>query len=75
MESVMLTHSISEPRETPNGLCYDAQFTLRPDCDKRSFIQRANESVDIVTFDRALPSMNEIFIRAVEASNHESTQK
>ncbi len=75
MESVMLTHGISEPRETPNGLCYDAQFTLRPDCDKRSFIQRANESVDIVTFDRALPSMNEIFIRAVEASNHESTQK
>ena len=35
----------------------------------RDFISEVNNAVDIVTFDRALPSMNEIFIKTVEKAN------
>ncbi len=65
----IVSHTISNPVASPDGPTFDARFTLRPDIDMRSFIKAANESVDIVTFDRALPSMNEIFIRAVENAN------
>ncbi len=38
----------------------------------RRFIRDANDAVEIVTFDRALPSMNEIFIKTVEKANSEA---
>lgn len=62
-------HKLSEPVETSEGVHFNAEFTLHPGVDMRSFIRCANEAVEIVTFDRALPTMNEIFIRAVEAAN------
>ncbi|MDE6528095.1 MAG: DUF4162 domain-containing protein, partial [Muribaculaceae bacterium] len=65
-------HRIHEPQETPDGLTINAEFTLRPGTDMRRFISAANEAVEIVTFDRALPSMNEIFIKAVEKANTEN---
>jgi len=63
------SHKISDAHPTPDGPCFEAEFTLRPGTDMRGFIRDANEAVDIVTFDRALPSMNEIFIKTVEAAN------
>ncbi len=46
-----------------------ASLRLRPDVDRREVISLANNAVDLVTFDRALPSMNYIFIRTVEEYN------
>ena len=65
----ILTYTMSKPEETESGLIYNSQFSLQPDVKMHDFIAAANDAVEIVTFDRALPSMNEIFIRTVEASN------
>ena len=61
--------TIGNPTETPQGITYNAELKLQAGTPMREFIRLANESVDIVTFDRALPSMNEIFIKTVEQSN------
>ena len=66
------SHKMGTPKETPDGLTVSAEFTLRPDTDMRRFIRDANDAVEIVTFDRALPSMNEIFIKTVEKANSEA---
>lgn len=65
----VVSHKLSEPHETAEGIVFDAEFTLRPDIDMRRFIRETNETVEIVSLDRALPSMNEIFIKTVEAAN------
>lgn len=44
-------------------------LALRPDVDRREVISLANNAVDLVAFDRALPSMNEIFLRTVADYN------
>ncbi len=49
-----------------NSEVIDAQLRLRPDVAKRDAIDIINRSVDLVKFDRALPSMNEIFIQTVK---------
>lgn len=51
------------------GVTYSGEFKLSPDTDMRQFLRSALDSVDLVSFDRALPSMNDIFIKAVEAAN------
>jgi len=51
----------------------NAQFRLQRGASMRDFLATANDVVDIVNFDRALPSMNEIFIRCVENSNAATT--
>ena len=48
-----------------------ASLRLRPSVDRREVIALANGAVDLVTFDRALPSMNDIFIRTVEDYNRQ----
>ncbi len=65
----VLHRTIGNPTETPQGITYNAELKLQAGTPMREFIRLANESVDIVTFDRALPSMNEIFIKTVEQSN------
>lgn len=62
-------YSMSEPEQTESGLIYNSRFRLQPDVEMHDFLAMANDAVEIVTFDRALPTMNEIFIRTVEASN------
>lgn len=62
-------HKMSAPTETPQGIIYNAELKLQPGTPMRDFIDVANRAVDIVTFDRALPSMNEIFIKTVEQAN------
>lgn len=50
---------------------YSGEFLLNEGATLRDFLSIANDTVEIVSFDRALPSMNEIFIRTVrEASNY-----
>lgn len=53
--------------------CRRASFALKNADDLRSVIAAANGAVDIYGFNRLLPSMNDIFIRTVEASNQTST--
>lgn len=65
----VVSHSMGKPEITQNGPIFKAEFTLKEDVAMHDFISLANDTVDIVTFDRALPSMNEIFIRTVEQSN------
>lgn len=68
----MADYRISAPQQTPDGLVYDAEFTLMEGVQMRDFLFIANETVDIVAFDRALPSMNDIFIKTVEKYNAEN---
>lgn len=65
---------IDEPKETSEGLTFNAEMKLKAGTPMRDFINIANNSVEIVTFDRALPSMNEIFIKTVEQANRGSEQ-
>lgn len=48
------------------------EFRLAEGATLRDFLSTANEAVDIMSFDRALPSMNEIFIRTVGEANDAS---
>lgn len=48
-----------------------ALLRIREDVDKREVIALMNDSVDMVTFDRALPSMNEIFISTVKSYDNQ----
>lgn len=50
----------------PNSEAIAARLKLQPDVPLREVIKLANEAVDLVSFDRALPSMNEIFIETVK---------
>ena len=63
-------YNMSAPEQTESGIIYNSEFTLNPDVTMHDFFQAANDTVEIVTFDRALPSMNEIFIRTVENYNN-----
>lgn len=65
----LIKYRLADPEETPDGLVQSAEFKLRNGVAMRDFLFAANESVDIVSFDRALPSMNDIFIRTVEEYN------
>jgi ABC-2 type transport system ATP-binding protein len=56
----------------------NALLRIRADVDRRDVIAIANDAVDLVTFDRALPSMNDIFISTVEkynSNNSNTSQK
>ncbi len=52
--------------EDPNSNIIKVDLQLQADAPIRQTISLANEAVDLVSFDRALPSMNDIFIRTVE---------
>ena len=49
-----------------NSPVTNARLLLQPDVTIRETISLANGSVDLVSFDRAMPSMNEIFIHTVK---------
>lgn len=61
---------LSSAVTTEHGLM-KASLRLRPNVDRREVIALANDAVDLVTFDRALPSMNDIFIRTVADYNRQ----
>ncbi len=66
---VIISYKMSEPEKTEQGLIFNSQFSLKPGTSMHDFITAVNDTVEIVTFDRALPSMNEIFIKTVEQAN------
>ena len=51
-------YNMSAPEQTESGIIYNSEFTLNPDVTMHDFIQAANDTVEIVTFYLALPSMN-----------------
>lgn len=53
----------------PNSPVVKATLKLLPEMPLRKAISLANEAVELVSFDRALPSMNDIFIQTVEEAN------
>lgn len=54
--------------EDPNSDVIKVELQLQPDAPLRHTISLANDAVELVSFDRALPSMNDIFIRTVGES-------
>lgn len=48
---------------------HKAIMRISRDADRRDVIDILNRSVDLITFDRALPSMNDIFIQTVKSYN------
>lgn len=55
--------------EDVNSDVIKANLYLQTDAPLRNTISLANDAVDLVSFDRALPSMNDIFIRTVGDSD------
>lgn len=49
-----------------NSPVTNGRLLLRPDVPIRDAIALANDAVELISFDRALPSMNEIFISTVK---------
>lgn len=68
------SHTMSKPEITTAGPIFNSEFSLKQDVDMREFISIANDTVEIVTLDRALPSMNDIFIKTVEKYNASQKQ-
>ena len=63
------SYTMSKPELTDAGPIFNSEFSLKEGVAMRDFISTANDAVEIVTFDRALPSMNDIFIKTVEGYN------
>ncbi len=59
----VMDHSFEKEVNSP---VTEAKLLLRPDVSMRETIALANDAVELVSFDRALPSMNEIFIHTVK---------
>lgn len=55
--------------DNAEGGAVKAELKVQPDVDRREIIALANNSVDLVSFDRALPSMNDIFLSTVAEYN------
>ena len=55
-------------KETNSDVIH-ARLTMQPDISLRQAIEIANNTVELVDFSRALPSMNEIFIETVKNNN------
>lgn len=64
--SRVLEHTFTRQENSP---VVSARLKLDPDVSRREIISLANDAVDLVAFDRALPSMNDIFIETVSANN------
>lgn len=68
--SALGEHVISHTFEKEtNSTIINAELYLKPEISIRETISLANDAVALISFDRALPSMNDIFIHTVK--NHE----
>ncbi len=68
--SALGEHIISHTFEKEtNSTIINAELYLKPEITIRETISLANNAVALISFDRALPSMNDIFIHTVK--NHE----
>lgn len=66
---VLSSNVISDDKELVNK-CATIEFTLRDDDALRPLISAANSASSLRSFAPYMPSMDEIFISAVEKSNH-----
>ncbi len=57
------------------GKANSVVVTLRPDVTLREAVNRLNESLDLVSFAPALPSMDDIFIKTVETYNAQNAKQ
>lgn len=64
------TYSVENENKEPDSASRII-LRLKPDVAFHDLIEIANNNVELESFTRALPSMDEIFINAVKASNHE----
>lgn len=63
----IIEHSFEKEVNSP---VTSATLLLKPDVTLRETISLANQAVELVSFDRALPSMNEIFIHTVKKNEN-----
>lgn len=61
-----LSAALTTMGELKNVEEHSLQITLNPEIDKRELIKVVNERVNIESFERKIPSMNEVFIKAVQ---------
>lgn len=69
VENKILTHSVIVPEKIIDGELSTVILKLKPDVAFREIIESANNTVELESFSRALPSMDEIFINAVKAAD------
>lgn len=67
----LVSYNLDKPEESETGIIYRSEISLKPEMSVREFISLVNDAVEIVTFDKNLPSMNDIFIRTVREADGE----
>lgn len=72
-ENFIESHQIIIPERNIVDEKKQILLKLKPDVSFREVIRIANETVELESFTRALPSMDEIFINAVEKANNQKT--
>lgn len=65
------SHKIIEPEKVITDGLTKLVLKLKPEVEFRDIIGKANDIVELESFSRALPSMDEIFINAVKKANQE----
>ncbi|MDY3858362.1 MAG: ABC transporter ATP-binding protein [Muribaculaceae bacterium] len=60
---------LSNKVEAIEGNQFKAELHVKPDVERREIIDIVNRTVDLISFDRALPSMNDIFLNTVAEYN------
>ena len=70
VEPFIENHKIIVPEKIVNPDLTQIVLKLKPEVSFKEVIGIANEAVELESFTRALPSMDEIFINAVETANN-----
>ena len=65
----IITHEIVVPEKTYTDGSTQVILKIQPEVSAREIIGIANDLVEIESFSKSLPSMDEIFINAVKQSN------
>lgn len=69
IDSRIISHDIVVPDKTIDPEATNIILKLKPDVTFKEIISLANDNVELQSFSRALPSMDEIFINAVKNAN------
>ena len=70
IESKIISHDFVIPEKNITDGYIKLILKLKPDVSFREIIEAANNSVELESFSRALPSMDEIFINAVKRADY-----
>lgn len=69
IENQIISHDFVAPEKSIDDGTTKIILKLKPDVSFRDIISTANDAVELESFSRALPSMDEIFINAVKNAN------